>query len=1244
MLLNDVKDQSSATSTEGDSIPIQGGGSTGELIRNYDWFKTSLGEAAAWPPGLQSALGICLHSNFPIAIYWGPELILLYNDAWSPIPGNKHPWALGKPASLVWPEIWTDIEPQFQKAFSGIAGGSKDALLPMQRHGYTEECYFDFTFTPIFGESGKVEGVFNAVIETTYRVINERRAGILQKLGDAINAVNTWEDVFERTSRTLDSARADISFYGIFLLDTGDQLALQTCSDNFPGAEALIRETPNNLIHLNDLGAAGMKITPRHWPEPPNEAVISPLKGTDGSIMGYLIAGLSARRKFDKDYRSFIESLTNIIAGELNTIKSLDDQKKIAGELAQIDKAKTVFFSNISHELRTPLTLMLSPLESVLETATYLDAQHRNDLETSLRNSLRLQKLVNTLLDFSRIEAGKMSANFQLVNIGKLTLDLASSFRSAIENAGIKYSVRVEHINSEVAVDIDMWEKIVLNLISNAFKYTKSGEISVMIRQNDSEITLEVKDTGVGINPKDSPRIFERFYRAHNSGGRSQEGTGIGLSLVRELVHMHKGEISVVSSPGQGSTFTVTIPILRRPTARRMAELKENFAVSRSNVAFIEEASHWNSLATERTATRTPHITNDTAKILVADDNADMRNYLQRLLAPHFDVRTAINGEHAFSIARSWSPELILSDIMMPELDGFGLLKKLKSNLATRNIPLIFLSARAGEEAKVEGIQAGADDYLVKPFSAKELMARIQNQILISRVRRETEKQFYNLFLQSPAHIHVMKGPEHMVEFFHPLGRKFIGRDITGMTMREALPEFEGKGYFEILDQVYRDGIEIFLPESKAIVKDSNGDPEEHYFNITYLPWRGLDKEIKGVLQFTFDVSEQVKARKVLEEAEYKLQNAIELANLGTWHIDIKTQFVTYSKQIATWWGLSEEGADLDAVIDCIHPEDQQKVSEAVNSAITGSGFYTAEYRLLNAKTKRKRFIIAHGKVFYDADGNPVRMSGISRDITLEKSAQKELERLVVLRTRELSGLNEELKRSNDELSQFAYVASHDLQEPLRKIQTFSQMIKGNSFQPEYVQAYIDKIDKSAARMSMLIKDVLLYSQLSSNGDGEEKVDLNEILQNVVNDFELLLYERSGRIESTRLPILKGSTINFNQLFGNLISNSIKFCKNAPLIRISHSILDGASINHPRADEHKGYHLLRFEDNGIGFDPSHADQIFRLFTRLHNRNDYNGTGIGLAICKKIVESSGGFLTAESEAGKGATFSVYFPST
>src|ERR1700712_4314534 len=251
-------------------------GGMNERIRNFEWSKTSIGDPAGWKQSLWSVLSICLNSNFPIAIYWGQELCLLYNDAWSPIPGNKHPWALGRPAKEVWPEIWSNIEPQFAKAFMGEAGGSKDALLPMQRHGYTEECYFDFTFTPVYREDGNVDGIFNAVIETTYRVINERRAALLQKLSRRISTASSANEVYKKVIGLLKNNTADLPFCFIYSLsdEKNPQLVAGTAPDIRVGelpVQDLVKNGSSQFIV--DVRPYMDFVPVNFWPETPVEGM-----------------------------------------------------------------------------------------------------------------------------------------------------------------------------------------------------------------------------------------------------------------------------------------------------------------------------------------------------------------------------------------------------------------------------------------------------------------------------------------------------------------------------------------------------------------------------------------------------------------------------------------------------------------------------------------------------------------------------------------------------------------------------------------------------------------------------------------------------------------------------------------------------------------------------------------------------------------------------------------------------------
>jgi PAS domain S-box-containing protein len=409
-------------------------------------------------------------------------------------------------------------------------------------------------------------------------------------------------------------------------------------------------------------------------------------------------------------------------------------------ELAQLDVLKTQFFANISHEFRTPLTLMLGPIEDAITDPT-LAAQPREHLEVAHRNSLRLLKLVNSLLDFSRLEAGRMQAAYEPTDLSAFTAELASVFRSAIEREGMALTVDCPPLAQPAYVDRDMWEKVVLNLLSNAFKFTFDGKIAVTLREQpvlgaskaEGSVELEVLDTGIGIPAHELPRLFERFHRIEGARGRTYEGTGIGLALVQELAKLHGGTVRVESVEGQGSTFTVAMPLGkghlppdRVEAARTMPStaLKAETYVQEA-LRWIQDPQHPAESAPE--VGGAPPIAPDgrRGRVLLADDNADMREYVHRLLNAWYEVETVADGQAALEAIRRSPPDLVLADVMMPRMDGFALLRALRSDPHTQTLPVILLSARAGEESRVEGLDAGADDYLIKPFSARELVSRV---------------------------------------------------------------------------------------------------------------------------------------------------------------------------------------------------------------------------------------------------------------------------------------------------------------------------------------------------------------------------------------------------------------------------------------------------------------------------------------------------------------------------------------
>ena len=734
-----------------------------ERVHRFDWATTSLGPMKTWPRHLRTAVDICLHSRFPMVIFWGNDLTIVYNDAWAQIIGTKHPGALGSRGADIFPEVWGTLAPLFRTVLeTGKATWSDDQLLPMQRspHVDIEECYFTWSYSAILDDEGAVAGIFTAVSETTDRVLGERRLETLRSLSARAAEARTVAAACKGAAGALADNDADIAFALLYLLDADNvsarlveqvrldpgapfaPLLVDPASDSpWPVQEVITSGVPE---HLTDLAARFGDLPGGRWPVPANEALVLPLTfaGQDDRG-GAAVIGLSPYLYLNDAYRSFLElAVSHTVTGISNAL-AYESERRRAEALVELDRAKSIFFSNVSHELRTPLTLILGPLEDLLQTPERAIEAPREQLEVIHRNGLRLLKLVNNLLDFSRIEAGRIQPLYREIDVGRLTTELASVFRSAIERTGLRFVVDCPSLDVPVYVDREMWEKIVFNLLSNAFKFTLEGSIAVRLRAAGSRVELVVEDTGAGIPEGELDRVFERFHRVAGTRARSHEGTGIGLALVNELVRLHGGTIHVVSEPGVGSAFTVSIPTgsSHLPAHQVGGDAGADAKVSQPEV-FLEEAESWGReggwMAPVRSlpgAARRPW-----GRVLIADDNADMRNYLYRLLAPEYEVEVVSNGAEVLAaLERAPLPDLVLTDVMMPMLDGFELLARLRENPRTRTLPVLVLSARAGEEARVEGLQAGADDYLVKPFSARELTAKVRSQIAIARTRRAAE-------------------------------------------------------------------------------------------------------------------------------------------------------------------------------------------------------------------------------------------------------------------------------------------------------------------------------------------------------------------------------------------------------------------------------------------------------------------------------------------------------------------------
>ena len=1157
-------------------------GEMAELMRRVDWAATPLGPVTSWPQSLKTTVGIILANPFPMLVWWGRDLRHLYNDAYRPILGAKHPASLGQSGSQVWAEIWDILGPRAERALTG--GGAtfeEDLLLPMDRHGYVEETYFTFSYSPIPEPTAPngIGGVLVTCTETTPRVIGERRVRALRDLGARAAEAASARDAAAKAADTLAPYSADIPFVLIYLLDEREErlelAGSAGLSAGGPGAPrtvaierlvtgeaGMIRGSgwplaaamqSGTALLIDDVPARFGPLVAGPWSDRVSTAVVLPIPSTiAGRATGALVTAVSSRLSLDESYHGFLTVIAGQIGAAVSNARAHEADRKRAEALAELDRAKTAFFSNVSHEFRTPLTLLLGPVRDALADEDTIGA-NRQRLEMVHRNAHRLLKLVNTLLDFSRIEAGRIDASYEPTDFSALSAELASMFRSAVEQAGVRLLIECPPLPERVFLDRGMWEQVVLNVVSNAFKHTFDGEIAVTTRAGERHAELEVRDTGVGIPAEQLPLIFQRFHRVPDARSRTYEGTGIGLALVQELVRLHGGTVDVTSEVGRGTTFTVRIPYgtAHLPPDRIGATPTREAAPLRAD-AYVTEAMGWvpdEPAGTDREAGEPAAVV---GRILVADDNADMRSYIGRLLREQgWRVETVANGQAALEAVRAGAnageaPDLVLTDVMMPGLDGVALLAQLRADPLTSNVPVIFLSARAGEEARIHGLQAGADDYLAKPFAARELTTRVAAAVRTAHDRRAAGVT-----------------------------------ELAYAALRESDARY--RGIFDTVD------VSIWEEDLSAVIA----------------ALASLRRE--GVTDL----------RSYLREHPEFVRHAIALVRI----LDVNDATLALFK--------AKDKAELLASLERVFvPESADVFAEELLAIWEGRQrvTFTCPARTLAGEGLTVQLSMAF------RDGDPDLRSVLVSvfDITDRARAEYELRRAKA-----------DAEEANRAKGAFLATMSHELRTPLNAIAGHLQLLEMGLHGPLSTEqrAALGRIDRSQRLLLRLINDVLNLARIEAGHVDFKVGDVN--LAAVVTDLAALiepqLAAKSIRYEVS-LPeepvMVRADAEKLQQILLNLLSNSVKFTSAGG--RVTIDVAERAEAG--------DVVFIRVTDTGFGIPSDKLESVFEPFVQVDasRTRTTEGAGLGLAISRDLARGMGGDLRARSELGTGSTFTLTLP--
>lgn len=691
----------------------------GALMRSYDWSRTPLGDPAAWPDPLKAAVATCLNSRFPMVVWWGPQLLMLYNDAWQPILGStKHPGGLGRPGQELWPETWAVVGEQFAKALNGIASWSEDLLLASDRKGFVEESYFTYSHSPLIDAAGQVVGVLSVVSETTNRVLNERRLRTLARLSTVAAESARWlvpnNRMCQELVDLLCQGNPDAPFAALYLVESPQRAHLAASAGMdvslLPGTVESadqdkwgIAPALRTLSSLTVARAASEKLPGGVWPEPVTQLEVVPIAfgGRQDKLHGILLVGINSRLRLDSQYREFLQLVAAQLGNALSAVQFAWHEHQALESARSASRMKDEFLATVSHELRSPLNAILGWTQ-ILKRGGVRPDLVESAVEVIERNARLQARVVTDLLDISRAISGNLHLDMQ-------EFDINGAIRRAVESVapdaaakGIAIQAAASPTRHWVHADPARVEQMLWNLLSNALKFTsRGGQIDVSTEVSDRYVSIRVRDNGEGLDAAFLPHLFERFRKGDGSESRKHDGLGLGLAIVKQLAELQGGRVSASSDgPGRGSAFIVELARTRSQPSYVQDEVRPQES----------PVSAWSQLSG--------------ARVLIVDDQPDSLRVLQQILeraAAH--VATASCVTDALRMLDGMCFDVIVTDIAMPHVDGYDFMRE----LSRRGIraPVIALTAHALPADVSKATEAGFSAHVPKPIDGAALLAAV---------------------------------------------------------------------------------------------------------------------------------------------------------------------------------------------------------------------------------------------------------------------------------------------------------------------------------------------------------------------------------------------------------------------------------------------------------------------------------------------------------------------------------------